>query len=55
MLAHDLVERPTQDLDLFTPDPSEVTRSPTRWWSPCVPRAPRCGLTSVNLGSPDSR
>jgi hypothetical protein len=26
MLAHDLVDRPTQDVDLFTPDPSEVTR-----------------------------
>jgi hypothetical protein len=24
MLAHDLVDRPTQDLDLFTPDPAEV-------------------------------
>ena len=24
MLAHDLVDRPTQDVDLFTPDPSEV-------------------------------
>jgi hypothetical protein len=26
MLAHDLVDRPIQDVDLFTPDPSEVTR-----------------------------
>jgi hypothetical protein len=26
MLAHDLVDRPTQDVDLFTPDPAEVTR-----------------------------
>jgi hypothetical protein len=26
MLAHDLVDRPTQDVDLFTPDPGEVTR-----------------------------
>jgi hypothetical protein len=26
MLAHDLVGRPTQDVDLFTPDPAEVTR-----------------------------
>ena len=26
MLAHDLVDRPTQDVDLFTPDPSEVTQ-----------------------------
>jgi hypothetical protein len=26
MLAHDLVDRPTQDMDLFTPDPGEVTR-----------------------------
>lgn len=25
MLAHDLVDRPTQDVDLFTPDPGEVT------------------------------
>jgi Nucleotidyl transferase AbiEii toxin, Type IV TA system len=25
MLAHDLVDRPTQDVDLFTPDPAEVT------------------------------
>ena len=24
MLAHDLVDRPTQDVDLFTPDPAEV-------------------------------
>jgi hypothetical protein len=24
MLAHDLVDRPTQDVDMFTPDPSEV-------------------------------
>jgi hypothetical protein len=23
---HDLVDRPTQDVDLFTPDPAEVTR-----------------------------
>ena len=26
MLAHDLVDRPTQDVDLFTPDPAEVTQ-----------------------------
>ena len=26
MLAHDLADRPTQDVDLFTPDPGEVTR-----------------------------
>jgi hypothetical protein len=26
MLAHDLVDRPTQDVDLFAPDPDEVTR-----------------------------
>jgi hypothetical protein len=26
MLAHDLVDRPTQDVDLFTPDPADVTR-----------------------------
>jgi hypothetical protein len=26
MLAHDLVDRPTQDVDLFTPDPFEVAR-----------------------------
>jgi hypothetical protein len=26
MLAHDLVDRPTQDVDLFTPDAAEVTR-----------------------------
>jgi hypothetical protein len=26
MLAYDLVDRPTQDVDLFTPDPAEVTR-----------------------------
>lgn len=26
MLAHDLVDRPTQDVDLFTPDPAEVRR-----------------------------
>jgi Nucleotidyl transferase AbiEii toxin, Type IV TA system len=26
MLAHDLVDRPTQDVDLFTPNPAEVTR-----------------------------
>jgi hypothetical protein len=26
MLAHDLVDRPTHDVDLFTPDPAEVTR-----------------------------
>jgi hypothetical protein len=26
MLAHDLVDRPTQDVDLFTPDSGEVTR-----------------------------
>jgi hypothetical protein len=26
MLAHELVDRPTQDVDLFTPDPSEVIR-----------------------------
>jgi hypothetical protein len=26
MLALDLVDRPTQDVDLFTPDPAEVTR-----------------------------
>jgi hypothetical protein len=26
MLAHGLVDRPTQDEDLFTPDLSEVTR-----------------------------
>ena len=26
MLAHNLVERPTQDIDLFTPQPAEATR-----------------------------
>jgi hypothetical protein len=26
MLAHDLVDRPTQDVDLSTPDPAEVIR-----------------------------
>jgi hypothetical protein len=26
MLAHDLVDRPTQDVDLFTPDTSQLTR-----------------------------
>jgi hypothetical protein len=26
MLAHDLVDRPTQDVDLITPDPAEVTQ-----------------------------
>jgi hypothetical protein len=26
MLAHTLVDRPTQDVDLFTPDPADVTR-----------------------------
>jgi hypothetical protein len=26
MLAHDLVDRPTQDVDLFAPDPADVTR-----------------------------
>jgi hypothetical protein len=26
MLAHDLVDRPSQDVYLFTPDPSDVTR-----------------------------
>ena len=54
MLAHDLVDRPTQDVDLFTPDRGEVTRLTMRWRSPCAPRAPRCELTGVDLGSPDS-
>ena len=26
MLAHELVDRPTQDVDLSTPDPAEVIR-----------------------------
>ena len=52
MLAHDLVDRPTQDVDLFTPDPSEARRALV---DALGPAAPRCGLAGVDLGSPDSR
>jgi len=55
MLAHDLVDRPTQDVDLFTPDPAEVRRLTDALAVACGPRVPRCGLAGVDLGSPDSR
>ena len=42
MLAHDLVDRPTHDVDLFTPDPAEVTRLTDALASPCAPKAARC-------------
>jgi hypothetical protein len=55
MLAHDLVDRPTQDVDLFTPDPAEVTRLADALAVALHGRAPSCALTGVDLGSPDSR
>lgn len=54
MLAHDLVDRPTQDVDLFALDPDEVTRLSDALAVAFAPRAPRCALTGVDLGSPDS-
>ena len=55
MLAHDLVDRPTQDVDLFTPDPAEVTRLTDALAVALRTEVPRCGLTGVGLGSSDSR
>jgi hypothetical protein len=55
MLAHDLVDRPTQDVDLFTPDPSEARRLADALVDALGPAAPRCGLAGVDLGSPGSR
>ena len=55
MLAHDLVDRPTQDVDLFTPDPAEVTRLTDALALALRAEARRCGVTGVDLGSPDSR
>jgi hypothetical protein len=54
MLAHDLADRPTQDADLFTPDPDEVTRLSDALAVALRTEVPRCALTGVDLGSPDS-
>ena len=55
MLAHDLVDRPTQDVDLFTPDPAEVTRLTDALAVALRAEGAQGGLTGVDLGSPDSR
>jgi hypothetical protein len=55
MLAHDLVDRPTQDVDLFAPDPAEVTRLADAL---AVALRAECGqarVDRVDLGLPDSR
>ena len=54
MLAHDLVDRPTQDVDLFTPDPGEVTRLSDALAVALRTEGAQVRLTGVDLGSPDS-
>jgi hypothetical protein len=55
MLAHGFVDRPTQDLDLFTPDPADV--APLADALAAALRAPvlACSSTGGDPGSPDSR
>jgi hypothetical protein len=56
MLAHDLVDRPTQDVDFVHAGPLRGDTARRRAGGcPWVPTAPRCGLTGANLALSDSR
>ena len=55
MRAHDLVDRPTQDVDLFTPDPAELTRLTDGLAVALRAEGAQVRVDRRDLGSPDSR